>query len=92
MEAAAGHGQTLAVVEVVHVQPETAVGLEVDQVLVDRLPVDGPAVGGQAHQLVFAAVDLEAAVIGESRVEQPERMRELEMVRQRRIRLPAPVP
>ena len=32
VEAAAGHRQPLAVVEVVHVQPEAAVGLEVDQV------------------------------------------------------------
>ena len=31
---AVGHRQPLAVVEIIHVQPEAAVGLEVDQVLV----------------------------------------------------------
>ena len=36
VEPAAGHRQPLAVVEVVHVQPEAAVGLEVDQVLEDQ--------------------------------------------------------
>ena len=76
VEPPAGHRQPLAVVEVIHVEPEAAVGLEVDQALEDQVLVDRPAVGGQAHQLVFAAVDLEAAVIGERRIEQAERVRE----------------
>ena len=44
--------------------------------------VDGPAVRRQPHQLVFAAVDLEPAVVGEGRVEQPERVRKLHLLRQ----------
>ena len=78
----ARHRQALAVVEVLHVEPEAAVGLEVDQVLRDQVVVDGPAVGREAHQLVFAAVDLEAAVVGERGIEQPERVRKLQLLRQ----------
>ena len=40
------------------------------------------AVGGQAHQLVLAAVDPEAAIIGQGRVEQAERVGEAKLVRQ----------
>ena len=87
-----GHRQALAVVEIVHVQPETAVGLEVDQVLRGSVPVDRPAVGRQAHQLVFAAVDLEAAVVSECRVKQPERVRKLRGGAVSSIRLPRPTP
>ena len=83
VEPGARHRQPLAVVEVVHVQPEAAVGLQVDQMLVDRIPVDGPAVRRKAHQLVFAAVDLEPAVVGERRVQQAERVRKREVVGQR---------
>ena len=87
-----GHGQALAVVEVVHVQPETAVRLEVDEVLVDRVLVDRLAIGSQAHQLVLAAVHTEAAVVRESRVEQTHRVRELQVVCQaKRVTRPSPV-
>ena len=54
-----------------------------DQVLVDR-----PAIRGQPHQLVLAAVDLEATVVGECRIEQAERVRELDLVESVRMRLP----
>ena len=82
VEAMVRHGQALAVVEIVHVQPEAAVGLQIDQMLADRLGVDGRAVGGQAHELVLAAVDLEPAVVGEGRVEEPQRVRELQVLPQ----------
>ena len=77
-----GHRQPLAVVEVRHVHAERAVVLQVDQVLEDQVGVLRLAVGGQAHELVFAGVDLEAGVVGEGRVEQAERVREPELVRQ----------
>ena len=48
----------------------------------DQVLVDGLAVRGQPHQLVFAAVDLEAAVVGEGRIEQAQRVREPQLVRQ----------
>ena len=68
VEPPVGHGQPLAVVEVIHVQPEAAIRLEVDQVFVNQVLVDGPAVRCQSHQLVFAAIDLKPAIIGHSRV------------------------
>ena len=77
-----GHRQPLAVVEIVHVEPEAAVGLQVDQALEDQVPVDRPAVGGQAHQLVFTAVDLEAAVVGERRIQQAQRVGKRDVVDQ----------
>src|SRR5437879_5619913 len=48
--------------------------------LVDGFGVDGCAVWRKPHQLVLAAVDLEAAMVREGRVEEPERMRKLEML------------
>ena len=92
VESLIGHRQTLAVVEVVHVQPKTAVRLEVDEVLVDGVLVDRLAVRSQTHQLVLAAVDPEAAVVRESRVEQTQRVRELQVVSQsKRVARPGPV-
>ncbi len=82
IEPAVGHRQSLAVLEIVHVEPEAAVGLHVDQARADQLLVDRPAIGGQPHQLVLAAVDLEAAVVGEGRVEQAERVGELDVIEQ----------
>ena len=77
-----GHRQPLAVVEVAHVHAVRAVFLEVDQVLEDQVLVDRLAVGGQAHDLVFAAVDAKAGIVGEGRVEQAQRMREADLVGQ----------
>ena len=54
-----------------------SISLLEDQVGVPRL-----AVGGQAHQLVLAGVDLEAAEVGEGRVEQAERVGKVELVAQ----------
>ena len=82
VEPVVGHRQPLAVVEILHVHPEAAVRLQVDQVLEDQVLIDGLSVRGQAHQLVFAAVDLETAVVGERRIEQPQRMRELQLPQQ----------
>ena len=76
------HRQPLAVVEIPHVEPKTAIGLQVDQVLEDRVLVDRLPIRRQTHQLVLAAVDREAAVIRERRVQQPDRMRKLQMVRE----------
>ena len=67
-------------------------GLRSIKMLENRVPVDRLAVGGQAHQLVFAAVDLEAAVIGERRVEQAQGMREIADDASASSLLPAPVP
>ncbi len=61
------HRQPGGIVEIIHVEQERAVCPQVHQLLQDQLPpaLDpvglGIAVRGQAHELVFAAVDLEAA-------------------------------
>ena len=72
MESSVRHRQALAVVEVAHVEPEAAVRLQIDQVLEDLVAVNRLAVGSQAHQLVFAAVDLEAAIVGERRIQEAQ--------------------
>src|SRR5262245_59469046 len=82
MEAAVRHGEALAIVEELHVQPKTTVGLKVDQVLVNCLLIERPAVRRQAHQFVLSAVDLESTVVREGRVEQSEGMRKLQMMGQ----------
>ncbi len=61
--------------EVVEVEPVGSVRADADHLL-DAVDVPGLAVGRHAHQLVLALVHLEAAVRGERRVEQPERVRE----------------
>ena len=72
-----GHRQAGAIVEIVHVEVERAVVSDVDQVVSDDAGIFGLAVGREAHHLVFARVDLEPGVVGEGRVQQPERMREV---------------
>src|SRR5947207_2273009 len=56
-----GHGQSLAIVEVVHVQPETPIRFKVDQMLVDNSGVGWSAIWCQAHELVLATVYFEPA-------------------------------
>ena len=82
VERRARHRQALAVVEVPHVHPEAAVGPEIDQMLRDEVAIDRPAVRREAHQLVFAAVHLEAAVVRERGVQETERVGELELARE----------
>ena len=73
------HRQPLAVVEVVHVQPEAAVVPQLEQMTRDQILVERPAVRRESHQFVFAAVHLEAAVIRERRIQKTERVRELDV-------------
>ena len=82
VETAARHRKALAVVEVLHIQAEAAILLEVHQVLENGLLVHRLAVRRQAHELVFAAIDLETAVVCEAGIEQTERMRKGKMAQQ----------
>ena len=75
-----GHGQPGAIVEIGHVEPERAVRLEIDQIVENELCVFRLAIGREPHHLVFAGVDLEAGVIGERRIEQPERMGKVDLL------------
>lgn len=74
-----GHPQSGAIVEVALIDAESAVGLEVDEMVEDELSVFGFAVRGEAHHLVFTVVDLETEIVGEGRVEQTKRMREMNL-------------
>ena len=79
IELVAGHAQTGAIVEIGLIQPERAVGLEVDQVVEDEPGIFRLAIRREPHHLVLARIDLEAGVVGERRVEQPQRMREMQL-------------
>ncbi len=82
MKSAIGHGEPLAIVEVIHVHPEAAVWFEIEQVFEDEIVEKGFAVRSEAHQFVFAAVDLETAVISERGIEKSKRVRKLELLQQ----------
>src|SRR3974390_2823231 len=43
----------------------------------------------EPHQLIFAGIDLEACIIGESRVEQTERVREMQLLEHLYVRVAA---
>ncbi len=79
VEPAVGHGQAGAIIEIVEIEPETAVILEVDEMIEDRLRIFRLAIGREPHHLVLAGIDLEAGVVGEGRIEQPDRVREVDL-------------
>ncbi len=79
VEAPVGHPQRGQVPEVLPVDRERAVLVQVDEVLEDGVDEAGLAVGGQAHELVLAGVDPEAAVVGEGGVEQAQGVGEVEL-------------
>ena len=83
------HAQPVVVGEVLHVELEGAVLLEVDHLLHDAVEVHGLPVGGEAHHLVLGAVDLEAEVVGEGAVEQPQAVREADLLEHRDVGAPA---
>ena len=72
IEALIGHRQPGTVVEVAHVERKRAVILDVDKVIFHQLGVSRFAVWREPHHFVLAAVDLEARVIGDCGVEQPQ--------------------
>ena len=80
MEARVGHRKPLAVIEIIHVQPETAIRFQIDEVLINRICINGAAVRREAHEFVLATVYPEAAVVSHGRIKKPEGMGELEML------------
>ena len=68
------HGQAGAIIEIVHVETESTVGFQIDEVIEEQIDVLRLAVGRKPHHLVFAGVDLEPKVIGQRRIEQAERV------------------
>ena len=82
IEPARRHAQPLAVLEVRHVEAEGPIGLQIDQMVADAVDVLRLSVRRQPHQLVLAGVDLEAGEAGEGGVQEPQRVREADLVRQ----------
>ena len=76
-----GHRVAVAVVEVVEVEPDGAVVVDLHELLEDQVDVLGIAVRREAHELVFAGVDLEARVVGEGGIQHAEGVRIAELGR-----------
>ncbi len=74
------HGQPVRVSEELLIHPQAAIVFDLDDVVLDGLDVLRLAVRRESHHLVFARVHLEAREVGERRVQQAERMRELQLV------------
>ena len=75
-----GHGEAGAIIEIGEIEAERAVRLQIDQVVEDELCVFRLAIGREPHHLVFAGVDLEAGVIGRGRIQEAQRMREMDLL------------
>ena len=60
------------------VQAERAVVVDFEYMVEQLVEIGRAAIGGEPHDLVFALVDLEPEILGEHRVEQPERIREMD--------------
>ena len=65
-------------VEVIHVQPETAVIANFDQVVEDFFDVFWFAIRRETHHFVLARIDFEAGETRERRIKQTERMRKFD--------------
>ena len=79
------HGEAGGVVEILLVQPEGSVGPDIDEPTPDQCGIaldpigPGIAVRGKPHQLVLAGVDPEAQEVGEGRVQEADRVREVQL-------------
>ena len=65
------------------VEPVRAVLAQIDEPIEDQIGVARLAIGRQPHQLVLPGIDLEPAVIGDGAVEQPERVRVMDLPQRR---------
>ena len=90
------HAQPGGELEVRHVEDERSVGPHVHELAGDGVgkAADAGAAGvpvrRQAHQLVLAAVDREAKVVGEGGVEEPDRVREVQLAQDLHLAPAAP--
>ena len=78
VESPVRHGKAGAVVEVLHVETKGTVRLKVEQLIEDQVGILWLAVGCEAHELVLTGVDPEAREVRKRRVEQPQRVREID--------------
>ena len=61
------------------IEPEQPSSLRSIEMIEDQAGIFRLAIGREAHHLVLARIDLEAGVVGESRIEQAERMRKVDL-------------
>ena len=54
VEPAVGHGQAGAVIEIIEIEAERAVGFHIDQIVTNKLGIARLTIRGEAHELVFA--------------------------------------
>ena len=82
------HAQARRIAKPSGIEPERAVVVDPHQAAADQIEVvrhrfrARTPVGRQSHQLVLARVDLEAQPVGESRIQQSQRMREVQLAQQ----------
>ena len=86
-----GHGQTAAEIEIFHVQPNRAVRENADEFFTDQIRKTPPAVRSQPHEFILSGVDAESGEIGERRIQQPDRVRECQLLQQPDL-IPAALP
>ena len=77
-----GHAQAADKIEIGQIEADGTVLPNIHQLRQDQLLVAGFAVGSQSHQLVFTGIDPESGKIGKCGVEQPQRIREMELLEQ----------
>src|SRR5277367_4007383 len=84
-EAVVGHLQPSAIIEIFLIEAEAAVIFKIDQMIEDCLREARLAIRGEAHNLVFAGVDPETGKIGEGRIKQTKRVREMNLLQHRNL-------
>src|SRR3989338_5801472 len=95
------HAKPVGVRKTLLMHVKTAVCVHVDEMVPDQALIPGCSVGRKSHDLVFSAVHLEPEISGERGIQQSQRMRKADLVRQSNVeitsisprrRLPFPYP
>src|SRR5262245_66665569 len=73
------HRQPDAVVEVFHVEMKCAVVLKIDELVENEVAVLRLPVRREPHHLVLAGIDGKSGVVGKSRIQESERMWEMQL-------------
>jgi hypothetical protein len=65
------HAQAGAIVEILEIEPERAVGLEVDEMIENFAGIARRPIGSESHDLVLGGIHLEARIVGERGIQHP---------------------
>src|SRR5262245_53120876 len=85
MEAAVGHGQAGAVIEIAYVQMKGPVFFDINQVLLNQIHVTRLTIWGQAHDFVLGRVDFETGVISKGRIQESKGVRKANLFLNRQL-------